>query len=114
MKEPATQLLELARPDVPERTPEWTDVLATLGRESALAVLVLASVAVAMVLVLLLAFVAAPLAAFLVGWLIWRSGHASRRPIRRLRARWGREARILEGGDTVREASRSRSESTST
>ncbi len=92
------QVLELARLESPSRAPSWTDALAALGRESALALLVLASVAVAMVLLLLLAFMAAPLAAVLVGWMIWRSGHAPRRPIRRLRARWGRGARIVAGG----------------
>jgi hypothetical protein len=82
----------------PEGTWSWTAALAALGRESALAVLVVASIAVASVLLLLLAFVATPLAAFLFGWLVWRSGRRSRPPLRRLRARWGRGARVVRGG----------------
>jgi hypothetical protein len=90
--------LHVATPAGRGRTVPWISTLVALGRETALAVLVLASVAVAMVLLLLLAFVAAPLASVLIGWLVWRSARASRPPIRRLRARWGRGARIVAGG----------------
>jgi Flp pilus assembly protein TadB len=94
-------VLELARVDAlpaPEQARCWRDVLLAFVRESALAVLVVASVAVASVLLILIAFVAMPLAALLVGWLVWRSGHRSRPPLRRLRARWGRGARVVAGG----------------
>jgi len=59
----------------------------------AAALIVGGSVALAMVLTLV--FVAAPLAAGLVLWMIWRSGDAAARQTRRVRARVQRRARSL-------------------
>jgi hypothetical protein len=56
---------------------------------------VVAGAAVAVALVLALAVVAAPLAAGMALWLVWRSGDVAAREARRLRARVRRRARAL-------------------
>jgi threonine/homoserine/homoserine lactone efflux protein len=53
---------------------------------------------VAMLLLLLLLTVASPLGAFLLLWIAWRSDRDARSALERLRARWGRSARIVVGG----------------
>ncbi len=70
----------------------------TLSFPTVLAWLFLAAVSV---LFLLLAVVVMPAAASLLGWAMWRSARDARPAVARMRARWGRSARVLEGG-TVR------------
>jgi hypothetical protein len=72
--------------------------LAGAAREIALAAAVVVAIAAASALLLLLAVLVMPAAAALVGWAIWRSACAARPPMARLRARWGRSARVLPGG----------------
>lgn len=72
--------------------------LAGAAREVALAMAVVVAIAAASVLLLLLAVVVMPAAAALLGWAIWRSAREARPPSSRLRARWGRSARVLPGG----------------
>ena len=77
-----------------ERPSAGARAAALLGQLAfAAALIVGGSVALAMVLTLV--FVAAPLAAALVFWMIWRSGDAAARQTRRVRARVRRRTHAL-------------------
>jgi hypothetical protein len=67
----------------------------TFGGELLLAAAIIAGGTVAVALVLLLLLLAAPLAAALVGWLVWRSGDGASRRAARVRSRLRRRARAL-------------------
>jgi hypothetical protein len=88
-------VLRLASPP-PRREPRGA-VLRAIALQVALGAGVVVAVAIAAVLLLMLAFVAAPLAAFVAAWAVYRTIRASRRPLDRLRARWGSGARVLDG-----------------
>jgi hypothetical protein len=63
--------------------------------ELVLAAAMVAGAAIAVAFVLTLGVVAAPLAAPVVLWIVWRSGDGAAREARRLRARTRRRARAL-------------------
>jgi hypothetical protein len=87
----------LLHPAVPRRSGglRLARRVGTLGGELVLALTLVTGGAVAIVLLLLLVVIAAPLAAGLVTWLVWRSGDAASRQAKRVRARLRRRARAL-------------------
>jgi hypothetical protein len=82
---------------IPRRTP-WLALVrrsGLLARELLFAAALLAAGTVAVMLVSLLVVIAAPIAAGLLGWFLWRSGDVAAREARRVRARLRRRARAL-------------------
>jgi len=86
--------------DVAPRRPAHrpADVALAAVSRAALVLAVAVGGAVATLLLLLLLTVASPLGVFLLLWIAWRSDRGARSALERLRARWGRSARIVVGG----------------
>jgi hypothetical protein len=85
--------LHLAGPSAPRRG--LAQRTARVGTGLVLAFILLAGATVAVMLVFLLVMIAAPLAAALALWFVWRSGDVATREARRVRARLRRRARAL-------------------
>ena len=83
---------------VPRLRPRARDVGAAALQSALVAVAIIVCAALATVLLVLLLTVAAPLGALLLAWIAWRSDRVLTGALARLRARWGRSARVIAGG----------------
>jgi hypothetical protein len=88
-------LCSVAPPSPPRRA---RDAVVAALEPAALVVAIVFGGAVATVLLLLLLTVAAPLGFAMVAWIVWRSDRELVGALARLRARWGRSARVITSG----------------